>query len=340
MVAVYTDSTYLTEAHRKHVFPLLFYLHYYQHKTLLEHFTLVASIAYADVCIVPVTVEYYYKKGKLEELETFINTARNAGKAVWVYSYGDAGFTLPYDVITFRLGGFRQQTTQENTRILPAYTIDPYTVLQLQFKPLSKTTTPMIGFVGHAAHGIQKWVKEWLTHQRNAMKRLLGKEFSDAQTFYPSSIKRYQLLKALENAVGIQTNFIYRSQYRAGAKSEAEKQKSALQFYQNIHESPYTFCMRGAGNFSVRLYETLAMGRIPVLIDTDCRLPLEEVIDWNQHILKTTAKTLVNDLIAFHHAVSEEDFKKMQINNRTLWLDTLRGDTFFEAIAKNLQYEN
>ena len=41
----------------------------------------------------------------------------------------------------------------------------------------------------------------------------------------------------------------------------------------------FIFCMRGAGNFSYRFYETLMMGRIPIFIDTDCVLPFEESIN-------------------------------------------------------------
>ena len=35
----------------------------------------------------------------------------------------------------------------------------------------------------------------------------------------------------------------------------------------------------------VRFYETLAIGRIPVLIDTDCVLPLNNEIDWYKHCI-------------------------------------------------------
>ena len=58
-----------------------------------------------------------------------------------------------------------------------------------------------------------------------------------------------------------------------------------MEFYENMVSSDYIVCVRGGGNFSVRLYETLAMGRIPIFINTDCLLPLNKSIDWKKHVV-------------------------------------------------------
>jgi hypothetical protein len=76
----------------------------------------------------------------------------------------------------------------------------------------------------------------------------------------------------------IDTNFILRNKYRAGVTSESQRECATRAFFDNIFNNPYTFCLRGAGNFSVRFYETIVMGRIPLLIDIDIRLPIEGVI--------------------------------------------------------------
>ena len=41
------------------------------------------------------------------------------------------------------------------------------------------------------------------------------------------------------------------------------------------NDNLYGLCVRGFGNFSFRLGETLMMGRIPILIDTECILPFD-----------------------------------------------------------------
>ena len=55
------------------------------------------------------------------------------------------------------------------------------------------------------------------------------------------------------------------------------------EYLHNMIDSDYMLVIRGAGNASFRLFETLCSGRIPVLVDTDCVLPYEEQVDWKQY---------------------------------------------------------
>jgi SAM-dependent methyltransferase len=54
---------------------------------------------------------------------------------------------------------------------------------------------------------------------------------------------------------------------------------------ENFKTSEFCFCPRGTGNFSIRFYETLYYGRIPVVIDTDILLPFSNEIEWNKYIV-------------------------------------------------------
>lgn len=56
-----------------------------------------------------------------------------------------------------------------------------------------------------------------------------------------------------------------------------DKQVARQEYFQNMENNVFTFCYRGAGNFSYRLYETFMMGRIPIFVNTDCVLPF-----WDQ----------------------------------------------------------
>ena len=49
----------------------------------------------------------------------------------------------------------------------------------------------------------------------------------------------------------------------------------------NMQQSPFNLCTRCNGNFSMRFYQTLSCGRIPVFTDTDIELPFSDVIDYN-----------------------------------------------------------
>ena len=46
------------------------------------------------------------------------------------------------------------------------------------------------------------------------------------------------------------------------------------EFFNSIRDSRYVICPRGDGNQSLRFYETLSAGRVPILIDTKIKLPL------------------------------------------------------------------
>jgi hypothetical protein len=71
-------------------------------------------------------------------------------------------------------------------------------------------------------------------------------------------------------------------------------------FNNNIKNSEFTFCPRGNGNFSIRFYEALKSGRIPIILNTDNELPFEKYIDWNKIcVITENEDTLINDILYF-----------------------------------------
>ena len=99
-----------------------------------------------------------------------------------------------------------------------------------------------------------------------------------------------------------------------------------------MNANPYVFCLRGAGNFSIRFYETMAMGRIPFVIDTDIRLPLSDIIPWEKHCVIASETNFVQELIQFNQNITENDFELMQMSNRNLWLKHLTREGYFSAV--------
>ena len=106
-----------------------------------------------------------------------------------------------------------------------------------------------------------------------------------------------------------------------------DRNKTTLEYYNNIREADYVICLRGGGNFSIRFYETLLMGRIPIFINTDCILPLDNEINWRKHLVwiewedRNKISTIVRN---FHDNLSNNDFCQIQLNNRKLWLEKLQ----------------
>ena len=54
------------------------------------------------------------------------------------------------------------------------------------------------------------------------------------------------------------------------------------EFFNSIRGSRYIICPRGDGNQSLRFYETLSAGRVPILIDTKIKLPLEDRLNYSE----------------------------------------------------------
>jgi hypothetical protein len=109
------------------------------------------------------------------------------------------------------------------------------------------------------------------------------------------------------------TDIIYRDGFFGGSMSS--KVHARREYYSNLCKNKYTFCMRGAGNFSYRFYEALSFGRIPVLIETDTILPLHTKIDWSDHII--TVDNNINSISNIRKKIEESNISMH--NNRALW---------------------
>ena len=139
----------------------------------------------------------------------------------------------------------------------------------------------------------------------------------------------------------INSNFIIRKKYRAGISSDQQKNrhKTTLEFFDNIINSDYVLCVRGAGNFSVRLYETLAMGRIPVFIDTDCILPYDDVLNWKDNMVWVNYKDrhkIADKVLEYHNTMTTSKLNEQFAKNRELWETKLQLKPYFETLLKNV----
>ncbi|WP_179376462.1 exostosin domain-containing protein [Winogradskyella wichelsiae] len=342
-IKIYTDIALLKEnVPNVHLFPLIDSL--LTEKGLISNadFEFVVDAEDCDMFLLPVTVDYMLGLGRKKEIEAFIDKAKSICKKVLVFTTGDIGLTLKFaNVLILRLGGFKSKTEKE-TFIMPPFIEDPYAKLKHSFLTIEKKENPIIGFVGHANGGFIKLVKEIVSFIKLNAFRLLRIKYIDFQSFYPSSLRRFKYLNLLEKETTIKTNFVYRNSYRAGVKTNKDLEATTIEFYENMNKNAYTFCMRGLGNFSVRFYETLAMGRIPILVDTDCKLPFSDSIDWKKHCFIIDEVEIANigpRLLDFHKSITVEDFKKIQVSNRLLWETYFTKENFFIQLKKVLLKE-
>lgn len=170
-----------------------------------------------------------------------------------------------------------------------------------------------------------------MTLARNAAHhlRILNDE---PQTVYPAALLRDRVLGMLERTAQVDTLFVRRERYQAGAASDEERQRVRQQFLANVRDTDYTVCVRGTGNFSQRLYEVVALGRIPIFVDTDCILPFEHVIDWKTYCVwvdQREIEDLPERVAKFHAGLTPAGFAALQQACRALWEEYLSFSGFF-----------
>jgi hypothetical protein len=93
---------------------------------------------------------------------------------------------------------------------------------------------------------------------------------------------RKKLIKVFSASPAVRSDFILRKKFWGGSPHDAQIIK---EFNDNMKENVFIISQRGAGNYSMRFYQALAAGRIPVLVNTNMTLPFENKINWNDLIV-------------------------------------------------------
>lgn len=296
----------------------------------------------ADVVILTMAWNYYIKIKQESLAITIVKECAAINKKVIAFNAGDFGVRIPYfkNLIVLRPSGYKSKFT-DNEYAFPAFIADP---LKKYFDTDKVFQRPyqskaVIGFCGQTNLSRLNAIKEiFKTLLRNIM-CYMGFSKDEPQQLLSTSFFRASVLKTLEKSEDVKTNFIFRKKYRAGVTSEKDSHKTTLEFYKNLKDSDYVVCVRGAGNFSVRFYEAMAMGRIPVFINTDCSLPLVNWIDWKKHVVWVDYKNrnqVTQKVIEFHEALSKKDFIDLQLANRILWEEKLTMGGFFKILINEI----
>nr|MDQ3805076.1 glycosyltransferase family 47 protein [Acidobacteriota bacterium] len=158
---------------------------------------------------------------------------------------------------------------------------------------------------------------------------------------------RAQALYILSRSADVQTNIIVRDgwfnrAFENGGVNVPLVRQSRAEFYENMFGSDYVLCARGMGNYSIRFYETLCSGRIPVFVNTDCVLPFEEWVDWRQYCVWVEEEELphIAERVAeFHERLSPAEFQDLQMACRRLWEEWLSPYGFFKNFHRHFRAE-
>ena len=153
----------------------------------------------------------------------------------------------------------------------------------------------------------------------------------------PNSDERKALLLLLRESRNVRDDFILREKFHGHVVQQEGEEKGALQreeFRRNMALNQFNVCCRGVGNYSIRLYETLQAGRIPVLINSDMVFPFEDRIDWQDLVVQGhTPEEVLDNLRRWNR---ERDLVTQQRHSREIWQRYLSVEGFHETLMESL----
>lgn len=140
---------------------------------------------------------------------------------------------------------------------------------------------------------------------------------------------------------GLNTNFLLRPITYFSGNFKGDKNKCRKEYFNNIESNIFTFCYRGYGNYSYRFFEVLMMGRIPILVNTDCVIPFfNEAINDGLSLVIVDEKDflqnnelLKNSILDFYNK-NQNNLLELQKTNRKIYENYYSYYGFINNIIK------
>lgn len=303
-----------------------------------QYYTLVDSPEQCDCVMLPYNI-WSLKRKEPQLLHEMLSDAHNTGKPVLIDAFGDTMDILDIpNSIVLRFAQYKRRLKQ-NDIIIPAYIEDLLQEYRSGSHSLrSKGDRAMVGFVGWGNMSFKEYPRTYL---KEMPIWLWSKIRPTDGVFRKGVFWRAEALCRLQNSQDIETEFIIRGSYSGNTKT-AQGDPAVLreQFISNIENTDYTLCQKGDSNQSTRFYEVLSMGRIPLVIDTECVFPLEDKInykDFSIFIDHTDIKKAGEIVAQKHAAISGEEFLSMQQKAREVFENYLRIDVFTKYLVEEIQ---
>ncbi|MDD5469258.1 MAG: exostosin family protein [Candidatus Peribacteraceae bacterium] len=297
----------------------------------------VDSPAQADYILLP--HNYSSLASHRDYMRKQADLARQHGKKLLIFWHGDssAPVEIPHAIV-FRTSLYRFNQ-RKNEYSMPAYAEDLLRggTLSPREKHMWK---PVVGFCGWAQYkNTKNSVGIFLKNVCITLAAFIG--YSRLRAVRYGVWYRIQAIKFLQSSSKVQANFIIRSSYSGHKQTiRVEEGKARQEYIATLLHSDYALAIKGGGNYSYRFYEALSLGRIPVLLDTDCVLPLEDIVDYDSFVLRINYKDLccMDAIIADHYNSTAPDvFIAMQKKARAVFDEYLSTPAFFRHMERMLQ---
>jgi len=302
------------------------------------------ELSEADVAVFPARCRPLLREPDgLERAEAFVEMARAAGKpSVFFYDHADSGYTrCPIEDAMVMRGSIFRSRRPANEFAMPLFHEEllQYTGGQLPLR--RKQGKAVVSFCGavireHPPKNVLWKMRRIPGGVRRFTWRMQGRHEEDL-------FIRAKAVDALLEQDDVEASLIVRESGGGGEWTEfnAERWKVVRrEFVQNMIDSDYSLYARGDGNWSLRFYESLCLGRIPVFVDTDCSLPYDFFLPWRDYcvwIERSEVKDIGARVAAFHEGLSDQDFVDLQREGRRIWEEYVSPEGFFANFHRHFE---
>jgi hypothetical protein len=309
-------------------------------QSLESYFLYSDDVSDSDLIFIPVLLSELVNNsiGK-DSIRFHVELARQYKKKIFIVSDSDLIYNPGYaDFVILTPGSYRSFKNQiAIPALLPE---DPFLKWYGGvWSPIIDQSQFRIGFCGQATSHVLKYLKDHFQYLHLNLRKLAGDKRHLHIPYFFAANERAKILNCLEKSSVVKTNFLKRERYKGGAKNQEDHLKMEAEFFQNIYENLFTVCIRGFGNYSVRFFQTLAMGRIPIVIESDSVLPFESQIQYN----KICIRIPYGDRFQIDHYIIDflkkrtiEEIAAMQMECRSVWLKYFQKPGYFSAIHSEL----
>lgn len=248
----------------------------FQHLPFSEYkniFEIVSDIYESDAVLLP---HYLTDLAmRVPYLEVVEQIAHKAGKKLIIFTTQDSPLPITrVNSIIIRPSAYAS-SLRLNEIVAPALVEDLGTMYGVV--PLTKGKMPTIGFVGRADFdSLKARIKYFVRNYA-----LYTDSHRDGMYF------RRVAIRAIEKDTRLSSHIISRRRFGAHRTTlELSLESSRTEYVESIKNSLFVLAPRGDGNYSLRFYEALSLGRIPILIDTDIILPFEPELLYDDCVMR------------------------------------------------------
>lgn len=308
------------------------------------------EITKADAVLVPYRLDWF-RRNEPKLLQECKNVAKRHLLPLLVDGLGDGETPVGEDnAYVLRYGGYRFLTKNISTWGLPPHIRYEPNRIEIPTQAddlllrccngeitLRKKTDakPVVGFAG------MTWTtwKNMLGERKRELP-LYIRGLTDRRFFAMSQgvFWRRKILRILEHSNRITLQSKKRDFFSASKITvQGDMREVQKEFVHTILDSDYALDVRGYANASVRLFEILSLGRIPVIIDTERILPFADVVDYKTFALIVDfrdVRKLPKIISEFHASLTSEQFEQMQRNAREAYVKHFRVDAHMPHIVR------